>query len=232
MLDALLLSLAVNFVAELGDKSQLVTITYALRHRWWVVLGGVGIAAILVRGAFVGIGHFLSLKLPARPIALVAALAFLGFALWTWRRTNGSGGDDDAAAASAPRSVLLSVCTSYALAELGDKTMFATIALASRHHWLGVWIGSTLGLVAADVLAIAVGMLLHRQLPERFLRVAAGLLFFECGLWMLFSSALGQRQVAIAVTAAVLAAVLGIQATRCGIRRRRAARIGASGLGH
>ncbi len=222
MLDALLLSLAVNFVAELGDKSQLVTVTYALRHRWWVVLSGVGIAAVLVRGVFVGIGHFLSLKLPARPIALVAALAFVGFALWTWRRDTTVGDDEDLPEPGAPQSVMFAVFGSYVLAELGDKTMFATIALASGHHWLGVWIGSTVGMVAADVLAIPAGMALHRRLPERFLQVAASLLFLECGLWMLFSSALGRPQVAIAVTAAVLVAVLGTEMARLAARRRRA----------
>ena len=61
MLTAILVSLAVVFVAELGDKSQLITMTYALRHRWWVVLSGVGIASILVHGLSVTIGHFLGL---------------------------------------------------------------------------------------------------------------------------------------------------------------------------
>ena len=61
MLAAALVSLGVVFVAELGDKSQLMTMTYALRHRWWVVLSGVGIASFLVHGLSVTIGHFLGL---------------------------------------------------------------------------------------------------------------------------------------------------------------------------
>ena len=65
MLTAALVSLSVVFVAELGDKSQLMTMTYALRHRWWVVLSGVGIASFLVHGLSVTIGHFLGLTLPA-----------------------------------------------------------------------------------------------------------------------------------------------------------------------
>ena len=224
MLDALLLSLAVNFGAELGDKSQLVTMTYALRHRWWVVLSGVGLAAVLLRGLSVGIGHFLSLKLPARPITVAAAVAFLGFALWTWLKNTNTDGDDEVPEPGQPRSVLFSVFTAYVLAELGDKTMFATIALASGHHWLGVWIGSTVGMVAADGLAIAVGMLLHRQLSERFLHVAASLLFLECGLWMLFSSALGHPAMAVAVTATVLVAVAGTEVARGVVGRRSATR--------
>src|SRR3954463_11829141 len=84
MLTGLLVSLGVVFVAELGDKSQLMTMTYALRHRWWVVLSGVAIAAFLVHGLSVLVVHFLGLSLPARPIAFVAAIAFFGFAAWTW----------------------------------------------------------------------------------------------------------------------------------------------------
>ena len=77
MLAAILVSLGVVFLAELGDKSQLMTMTYALRHRWWVVLSGVGIASFLVHGLSVTIGHFLGLTLPERPIAFAAAIAFL-----------------------------------------------------------------------------------------------------------------------------------------------------------
>jgi Ca2+/H+ antiporter, TMEM165/GDT1 family len=60
MLTAALVSCGVVFVAELGDKSQLMTMSYALRYRWWVVLTGVAIAALMVHGLPVTIGHFLA----------------------------------------------------------------------------------------------------------------------------------------------------------------------------
>jgi putative Ca2+/H+ antiporter (TMEM165/GDT1 family) len=63
MLTAALVSVSVVFVAELGDKSQLMAMTYALGHRWWVVLTGVGISSLLVHGLSVAIGHFLGLSL-------------------------------------------------------------------------------------------------------------------------------------------------------------------------
>ena len=77
------------------------------------------------------------------------------------------------------------------LAELGDKTMLATVALASDHNWAGVWIGATTGMVLADGVAIAVGGLLHKRLPERFLHGLASVLFLLFGLWLLFDGALG-----------------------------------------
>ncbi|MGH3562635.1 MAG: TMEM165/GDT1 family protein, partial [Mycobacterium sp.] len=184
MLIAALISLGVIFLAELGDKSQLITMTYALRHRWWVVLSGVGIAAFLVHGISVTVGHFLGLTLPARPIAAVAGFAFICFAVWTWRE--GSTALSGAPAVREPRFVVFAVVSSFVLAELGDKTMLATVALASDHNWAGVWAGATAGMVLADAVAIVVGTLLHRRLPEHFLHIAASLLFLGFGLWMLF----------------------------------------------
>lgn len=192
----MLISLGVVFLAELGDKSQLITMSYALRHRWWVVLGGVAIAAFAVHGISVTVGHFLGLTLPARPIAAVAGVAFLCFAVWTWREGNKVAGGD--AQVREPRFVLFAVVSAVLLAELGDKTMLATVALASDHNWLGVWLGATVGMVLADAVAIAVGMVLHRRLPEKMLHSAAALLFLAFGLWMLLDEALGQRPAAIA----------------------------------
>ncbi len=217
MLTAVLVSLAVVFVAELGDKSQLMTMTYALRHRWWVVLAGVGIASFLVHGLSVTIGHFLGLTLPQRPIAFAAAIAFLGFAVWTWRE--GRADDDEDVKVAEPRFVLLAVISSFVLAELGDKTMLATVALASDRNWAGVWIGATTGMVLADGVAIAVGALLHKRLPERFLHGLASVLFLLFGLWLLFDSALRLPWVALAVTGSV--AVIALAAAVVGFRRAR-----------
>ena len=218
MLAAVLLSFGVVFLAELGDKSQLITMAYALRFRWWVVLTGVGVAAFLVHGLSVTIGHFLGLTLPDRPIAFAAAITFMGFAVWTWRE----GGDDEDGVQTVPepRFVLLAVISSFVLAELGDKTMLATVALASDHNWAGVWIGATAGMVLADGVAIAVGEMLHRRLPERLLQILASLLFLLFGLWMLFDGALGWRWVAVAVTATVAVGAATAAAARFARLRR------------
>jgi putative Ca2+/H+ antiporter (TMEM165/GDT1 family) len=216
MLTAALISVGVVFVAELGDKSQLMSMTYALRHRWWVVLSGVAVAAFLVHGLAVTVGHFLGLTLPERPIAFAAAISFFVFAAWTWRERKDR---DPTPAAPEHRFVLLAVVSSYVLAELGDKTMLATVALASDRNWAGVWIGATVAMVLADGLAIAAGALLHRRLPERLLHGLASVLFVLFGLWLLFDSALGWPWVAVVATAsvAVLAAAVAI-AARCGRR--------------
>jgi putative Ca2+/H+ antiporter (TMEM165/GDT1 family) len=221
MLAATLLTLGVVFLAELGDRSQLITMTFALRYRWWVVLAGVAIAACLVHGVTVGIGHFLGTTLPSRPMAFASAIAFLIFAVWAWRE--GTAADETVSTEGESRFALLTVASSFVLAELSDKTSLATVSLASDHDWTGVWLGSTLGMVLADGLAIAVGALLHRRLPQQLLHTMAGLLFLMFGLRMLFDTALGLRSVAIAATVAVALAAATVATAQTLRRRRKAA---------
>ena len=80
----------------------------------------------------------------------------------------------------------VTVATTFFLAELGDKTMLATVTLASQlRSFLPVWLGSTVGMVIADGLAIGVGLAAGRRLPERTLRYVAATVFLAVGLWTL-----------------------------------------------
>jgi putative Ca2+/H+ antiporter (TMEM165/GDT1 family) len=74
------------------------------------------------------------------------------------------------------------VASAFFLAELGDKTMLATITLATTHGLFGTWLGSTLGMVTADALAILVGQQLGARLPERTIRIGAAILFVVFGV--------------------------------------------------
>ncbi len=75
------------------------------------------------------------------------------------------------------------------VAELGDKTMLATITLATQEDWFGTWIGSTLGMVAADALAIGVGALLGKRLPEKAIKYGAATAFAIFGVLLIADSA-------------------------------------------
>jgi Ca2+/H+ antiporter, TMEM165/GDT1 family len=169
---AFLLSTGVIFVAELGDKSQLMAMTFATRFPMRQVLLGIAAATAIVHLASVAIGVAIGTSLPTSAIAVVAGTAFLGFALWTLR---GDSLDDDeqSKASRTSASAVLAVGVAFFLAELGDKTMLATVTLATREGWLGTWLGSTLGMVVADALAIVVGALLGRHLPDRVIRYGA-----------------------------------------------------------
>jgi putative Ca2+/H+ antiporter (TMEM165/GDT1 family) len=204
---ALLLSFAVIFVAEMGDKSQLMAMTFALRHRWWVVLGGITAATTAVHLISVAVGHYLGEALPTHLLGILAGVAFVFFGLWTLRGDRLS--DDEATRAqrsSAP--AFFAVTSAFLLAELGDKTMFATVTLAADHDWVGVWIGSTLGMVAADALAIVVGAIAGKHLPELFIQLAAAALFVVFGVYMLVEGFFPAVPVAAIVAVAVGAVVI------------------------
>jgi putative Ca2+/H+ antiporter (TMEM165/GDT1 family) len=187
---AFLLSTAVIFLAELGDKSQLMAMTFATRYRARDVLLGITVATAIVHLVSVGIGYFVGAAFSdyRGDISIVAGVAFLGFALWTLR------GDEltEAEANKARRATgaaILAVGTAFFLAELGDKTMLATITLATKEGWFGTWIGSTLGMVVADALAIGAGALLGRRLPEKAIKYGAAGLFALFGFVLIADGA-------------------------------------------
>lgn len=191
MVEALVLSTVVIFIAELGDKSQLMAMTFATRYRARDVILGITGATLLVHLASVGIGHLIgtSFERYQGPIAVAAGLAFLGFAVWTLRGDELTE-EEAQKARRASGSALLAVGLAFFLAELGDKTMLATITLAVREEWFGTWIGSTIGMVAADALAIAIGAVLGRTLPERVITYGAAAAFAVFGI-VLIAEGLG-----------------------------------------
>jgi putative Ca2+/H+ antiporter (TMEM165/GDT1 family) len=180
-LDAFLLSFGVIFLAELGDKSQLMAMTFATRYRPLTVLVAVTLATLLVHAGSVIVGALFAVALPRDLISIVAGIAFLVFAAWTIRGDE-LGEDDERRAERGGRWALLTIGTAFFLAELGDKTMLATITLATTHEAFGTWLGSTAGMVAADALAIGVGAVLGARLPERAIKVFAAVAFVVFGV--------------------------------------------------
>ena len=207
MFAALLLSFGVIFVAELGDKSQLMAMTFALRHRWWVVLGGITAATIAVHLISVAVGHYLGAALPTHLIGILAGVAFVLFGLWTLRGDRLSA-DEATRAQRTTAPAFFAVMSAFLLAELGDKTMLATVTLAADNDWVGVWIGSTLGMVAADALAIVVGAVAGKHVPERIIQLTAAALFLAFGVGMLVEGIFPAAPVLVVVGSAVAVVVL------------------------
>jgi Ca2+/H+ antiporter, TMEM165/GDT1 family len=76
------------------------------------------------------------------------------------------------------------VAIAFFIAELGDKTMLATVTIASQQHsFIGVWLGSTLGMVVADGLAIIVGKVVGKKLPEKAIKYGSALVFIASGVF-------------------------------------------------
>ena len=192
-MEALLISTAVIFVAELGDKSQLMAMTFATRYRARDVIIGITVATAIVHLASVAIGAAIGEAFgdyqPA--INIAAGLAFLFFAAWTLRGDELTDDEADKARRSSG-AALLAVGTAFFLAELGDKTMLATITLAAKEGWFGTWVGSTLGMVLADALAIGVGAVLGRKLPEKVIRIGAAVAFLVFGVALVMQGLLAR----------------------------------------
>ena len=185
-MDALLLSFAVIFVAELGDKSQLMALAFAARYPAIPVLVGITVATAVVHALSVIVGALVGAALPTGAISVVAGVAFLGFGLWTLRG-DALSTEEAAKVDRSSRSAVMAASAAFFLAELGDKTMLATVTLATTEGALGTWAGSTLGMVAADALAIAVGSQLGARLPEHLIKAGAALAFFVFGAILIVS---------------------------------------------
>lgn len=193
MVNAVLLSFGVIFLAEMGDKSQLMALTFAARYKALPVLVGITIATAATHGLSVGLGAVVGSRLPTATISIIAGCAFLIFAAWTVR--GDSLGDDEAAKADAARNrqrnAVVAASVSFFLAELGDKTMLATITLATKEGIFGTWLGSTLGMVSADGIAILIGLQLGKRLPERSIRLGASVLFVIFGIVLIVDGLTG-----------------------------------------
>jgi putative Ca2+/H+ antiporter (TMEM165/GDT1 family) len=187
-LHAFLLGFGVIFAAELGDKSQLIVLTFATRYRAVPLLVAIAIAAACIHGLSVGVGAALGAALPTRAMSAIAGLAFVGFAWWTMRGADDDDGADDNRDRTTP-SAVAAAGLAFFVAELGDKTMLATITLASREALLATWAGATLGMLTADGIALVVGQVLGARLPARAIKVGASVAFFVLGLALLVDAA-------------------------------------------
>jgi len=187
-MDALLISFGLIFLAELGDKSQLMAMTFAARYKASTILFAITAATAVVHLASVLLGAVLGVALPTRAISIVAGAAFLAFAAWTLR------GDelDDAEAARAARlerSVFFSVAGAFFLAELGDKTMLTSAGLAADRGAVPVWIGSAAAMLSATALAVIGGRALAARVQPALLRRIGAVAFAVVGIVTLAGAA-------------------------------------------
>jgi putative Ca2+/H+ antiporter (TMEM165/GDT1 family) len=169
------------FIAELGDKTQLVALGFGARHRLAPVLAGVALAYAACNLLSVVVGGLLGAASPTRAIGLAGGVLFLGFALWNLRTEP----EDDAAEGAAGgdgRSIVTSVALAMFVAELGDKTMLATATLAAQGDPVLVWIGTTVGIIASGALGVLLGRFFGAKLPEWATRLGSTVLFAVFGV--------------------------------------------------
>jgi putative Ca2+/H+ antiporter (TMEM165/GDT1 family) len=183
---SLLAALGIVFVAELGDKTQLVALGLGTRHRLVPVLVGITLGYAVVNLLSVVVGGLLGAALPTRLIGVAGGVLFLGFAVWILSaREAPTEAPDESASPVAPslrRSAILSSAGAIFVAELGDKTMLATATLAADGNPALVWVGATIGITLSGTLGVFLGRVVGHQLPERATRLFAAALFAVFGV--------------------------------------------------
>ncbi|MHB0977158.1 MAG: TMEM165/GDT1 family protein [Candidatus Aquicultorales bacterium] len=174
-LQAFATSLLFITLAEMGDKTQLLALSFATKYKATKVLLGVFVATLVVHLFSVAVGGTVGKVMPMGYLKVLIGLSFLGFAAWTLR---GDALDEDERKGRFAFGAVMTVAIAFFIAELGDKTQLATISLAAQYRsFVPVWIGSTLGMVVADGIAIIVGVLAGKRIPERAVKFVSAAIF-------------------------------------------------------
>lgn len=163
------------FLAELGDKTQLVCMTLAARHRHWPVLLGSIAAFLLLNTLAVVFGAGLATWVPEQVLAAVVAALFAFFGILSLRAKDGEEGEE--VRERSGHGIFLTTFLMIFLAEMGDKTQLAVAGLASTLAWAPVWIGATLALSASSILGVVAGRALLSRVPLRRLHQISGVFF-------------------------------------------------------
>ena len=168
-------SFGLIFLAEMGDKSQLVCMTLAARHRHWpVTIGAIAAFAVLNTLAVVfgvGLAHWV----PERVLAGVVAVLFGVFGIMSLRAKEEDG--DEEVKEHPGHSIIITTFLMIFLAEMGDKTQLAVAGMASTMPVVPVWVGATLALSATSVLGVIAGRKLLARIPLHRLHQFSGVFF-------------------------------------------------------
>ena len=222
------------FIAELGDKSQFLMIAMASQYKIRDIITGVFTSVFALNVIAIAIGSVVGGALPMTPINIAAGLVFLCFAL------TAAGGDgeegEDIRDAKCARGAVFAIFGTFFIAEIGDKTQVAVIALAADGNHGGFSItntllilaGATLGLFAADVLGLLCGFFLGKKLPYRLFAGISCAIFAVFGVITLLDGFSGlfagsdfQRLYSIIATAGVATVFASATLLRFLARRRK-----------
>lgn len=173
-----LLSAVFVVLAEMGDKTQLLAMAFATRYKASTVLWGVLVATLVNHFLAVYLGNYLTNFIPIHYIQVAAAVSFILFGLWTIR-----GDELDNEDKRFNFSPFWTVALAFFLAEMGDKTQLATVALAAKYQTIiPVWMGTTTGMIIADAIGIVVGIVLGKKIPAVAVKWLAASIFILFGI--------------------------------------------------
>ncbi|MDZ4375920.1 MAG: TMEM165/GDT1 family protein [Phenylobacterium sp.] len=182
-MEPLLVSTGLVAVAEIGDKTQLLAIMLAARFRRPLpIILGILVATLLNHAAAASLGYFIARWLSGPIFQIVVGLGFIAMAAWALVPDK----DDEGAANRSAGGVFLTTLVAFFLVEIGDKTQIATTLLAARFNEIVlVTLGTTLGMMLANIPAVLVGEAATKIVPLKYVRIAAAIVFAGIGVAVL-----------------------------------------------
>lgn len=181
-MEAFFWSTGVVALAEMGDKTQLLSLVLAARFRKpWPIILGILVATLANHGLAGALGAWITQHIGPGVMRWVLGVSFIGMALWILVPDKL---DDDDTPQSTRAGVFLTTVVAFFLAEMGDKTQFATIALGAQYQQ-AVWavvLGTTFGMMLANVPAVLFGDAITRKVPIKTVHRLAALLFAALGV--------------------------------------------------
>lgn len=181
---AFIASLIFVVLAEMGDKTQLLAMAFAAKYRWQTVMWAVFAATAVNHLMAATAGRYLATIVPMEYITIAAAVSFIIFGLWTIRGDTLEGEDK-----RFNFSPFWTVAIAFFIAEMGDKTQLATVALAVKYNTVvNVWLGTTAGMLIADAIGIIIGIVMGKHIPERAIKWFAALVFIAFGVYGLYEN--------------------------------------------
>ncbi len=186
-MEAFLVSTGIVALAEVGDKTQLLAFVLAARFRRPLpIILGILVATLANHAAAGALGNWITTLLSPLTLRWVLGLSFIAMAIWTLV-------PDQIDADAAPKShhgIFVSTLLAFFLAEMGDKTQIATVALAAQYQALiAVVVGTTLGMLIANVPAVLLGDRIATRLPTRLVHAVAASIFAILGVATLLGAA-------------------------------------------
>ena len=163
------------FAAEIGDKSQLVCMVLAARYRAFPVILGSTLAFIFLNTLAVTFGVVITSWMPEAFISAIVAILFAIFGIHALRMEEES--DNENMAITSNHNILMTTFLLIAVAEFGDKTQLAVVALSSTSIPIAVWLGSTVALITTSILGVLAGRTILQRIPITLLHRISGVIF-------------------------------------------------------
>lgn len=179
-MEAFLVSTGVVALGEMGDKTQLLAIVLAAKYRKpWPIVGGILLATVLNHALAGAVGAWVAHAMGPELLRWVLGGSFLAMAVWMLVPDQV---DDEVPGGDRHWGVFFTTVLAFFLAEMGDKTQIATVALAARYpEWMAVVAGTTAGMMAANVPAVFMGEAIARRVSMKVVHAIAAVIFAVVG---------------------------------------------------